>query len=368
MNAKIGLFVASLGGGGAERVMVTIANNLAGRSIETQMIIAAPDLTYAEELAPKVNLINLHTHRMLRTVLPLARYFRKERPDALLTTLVEANITAVVARSLARVPVRLVVREANTPAHDLLGNPSWKKRFTGRLLCHFYRRADAVIANSAGVYRDLVERMRLPASKVHLIRNPVSLRTIYAKMEEPVDHPWFRSGAPPVILSVGRLEHAKDYPTLLRAFAHVRHEIEAHLLILGEGSQRKALQYLAEQLGISSSVQMPGFEPNPFRYMRRARLYVMSSRYEGFPNALVQALACGCPVISTDCESGPRDILNNGQYGWLVPVGDATQLAHTILTALNQPLISVPCEWIEQFDETHVVDQILQLLLESPPS
>ncbi|MEM4168115.1 MAG: glycosyltransferase, partial [Candidatus Caldarchaeum sp.] len=258
MKPKIGLFVASLGGGGAERVMVTIANHLARRAYPTQLVITKPDLTYAKELSPEVQLINLNTYRMTRTVLPLARYFRVERPDAVLSTLAEANIVAILARMIAGFPSRLVVREANTPSQQLLQHPHWKKRFTGKILRQIYLRADAIVAVSYGVYRDLVEGMRLPVSKVHLIRNPVPLTEIHQKMRQPVEHPWFAEDAPPVILSVGRLETQKDYPTLIRAFARARESIEARLVILGEGSERHALQQLIQSLGLEGSVDLPG--------------------------------------------------------------------------------------------------------------
>lgn len=363
MKPKIGLFVASLGGGGAERVMVTLANNFARRAYPTQLVIAYPDLTYANELVPQVQLINLNTYRMMRTIIPLARYLRAERPDALLATLTEVNMTAVVARILARVPTRVVVREASTPTRQLLQSPHRKQRLIGKLQGLLYQGADAVVAISKGVYRDLVQNFHLPPEKIALIYNPVPLQQIYTLMHAPVDHPWFQPSSSPVILSVGRLDPAKDYPTLIRAFAQVRSTIEARLLILGEGAERNALQQLINQLQLRDSVQMPGFDPNPFRYMRRASLYVLSSRYEGFPNALVQALACGCPVVSTDCESGPRDILNEGQYGRLVPVGDANQMAQAILSMLKTPLPPAPPQWLLQFDEEHVTDQMLRVLL-----
>lgn len=365
MKPKIGLFVASLSGGGAERVMTILANSFARRAYPTQLVIAKPDLTYAPEIASEVQLINLNTYRMARTVLALARYLREHQPAVLLATLVEANIVALIARTLARTPTRIVIREATTPSQRLKQHDKWTKRWTGKIFPRFYQHADAIVAVSSGVYRDLIESARLNPQKVHLIPNPVPLHTIAQKMTEPLEHPWFEASAPPVILSVGRLEKVKDYPTLLRAFSRVVQSVEARLLILGEGSMRPELEALTRSLGLCERVQMPGFDPNPFRYMRRSRLFVLSSRYEGFPNVLVQALACGCPVVSTDCPSGPRDILNDGAYGVLVPVGDEASLALAIQTCLASPPLLAPPEWLTQYDESRVVEQFLQVLFPS---
>lgn len=342
--------------------MVAIANNLARRNFPTQLVIIKPELTYQAELDSAVELVNLNTHRIWRSVLPLARYLQRERPAVLMATLVEANMAAVLARRIARVPCRLVIREASTPSQALVRSRSWKKRIAGVLLPRLYRYADTVIAVSEGMYRDLTEVMRVPPHKVCLIRNPVPFSAIRQQMLAPLSHPWFESPKIPVVLSVGNLRRPKDYPTLLQAFALVRQAVDARLVILGEGAERPALEQLIDELRLRDVVMLPGFDPNPFRYMRRANLFVLSSRYEGFPNVLVQALACGCPVVSTDCQSGPRDILDDGRYGLLVPVGDAAQLAHAIVQALHTPPPLPPHEWLDQFDETRVTEQLIQTL------
>jgi glycosyltransferase involved in cell wall biosynthesis len=209
---------------------------------------------------------------------------------------------------------------------------------------------------------DLITNFRIPPHKVQQIYNPLPLAWIRQHAQVPVQHPWFAAGQPPVILGVGRLERAKDFATLIRAFAKVRAEQEARLMILGEGSMRLQLEMLVRQLGLSECVALPGFDPNPFRYMARAKVFAMSSIYEGFPNVLVQALACGCPVVSTDCPSGPSEILNSGAYGYLVPVGDVDALAASILKTLHGEARYPPADWIEQFDETVVSRRYLEAL------
>jgi glycosyltransferase involved in cell wall biosynthesis len=151
------------------------------------------------------------------------------------------------------------------------------------------------------------------------------------------EHPWLQGGEPPVLLSVGRLNAQKDYPTLFRAVAELRQTRDLHLIVLGEGPERAALEQLADDIGISDILAMPGFVDNPFAYMRQARLFVLSSRWEGFGLVIVEALACGCPVLSTDCPSGPGEILEGGRYGRLTPVGDASQMARAIEASLNAP-------------------------------
>jgi len=357
------MYCPALEGGGAERVMVTLANNFARNGVQVMFVTArAAEEVYRGELSPAVEYSCLNTGSTLRTLLPLTRLLRRVRPDAVLSTLVEANFLAVAAARLAKVDARVVIREANTPSQDLLQNPRRVKRITGRLIPYIYPKADAIVASSQGMQHDLIANFRIPPHKTRRIPNPLPLAWIRQHAQAPVQHPWFAAGQPPVILSVGRLERAKDFATLIRAFAKVQAQREARLLILGEGSMRPQLETLVREFGLSACVALPGFDPNPFRFMARAQVFVMSSIYEGFPNVLVQALACGCPVVSTDCPSGPSEILNGGAYGHLVPVGDADALAASILKVLQGQARRPPANWMEQFDESVVCRGYLEVL------
>ncbi len=172
---------------------------------------------------------------------------------------------------------------------------------------------------------------------MRVIYNPVVVPGFYEKAAEPVEHPWFAAGGDPVVLGVGQLKPQKDFATLIRAFAHVRAERRARLVILGEGSERIALESMVRKLGISDCVSMPGYQRNPYKFMRRASVFVLSSIYEGCPLALAEALAVGTPIVATDCEAGPAEILDHGRFGKLVPVGDAEALASAIMETLAVP-------------------------------
>lgn len=359
---KIALFTVSLEVGGAERVLVTLANRFAALGHTVEVVLMKPEGELRSELCPEARIVDLNTYRALRTVVPLARYLRRARPNALLSTLSQPNLVAILARRLARVPTRIVVREASTPTREFEQAVQSKDRIVPALIARLYRRADAIVAVSHGVQRDLIRLTGLSESRIPCIYNPVITAQLRQLREEPLQHPWFEAGAPPVVLAVGRLTAAKDYPTLLRAFAQARQSHPARLLILGEGELRAELWRLVEALRLTDAIAMPGYEPNPFAYMRRARVFVLSSQYEGLPNALIQAMACGCPVVSTDCPSGPREILDNGRYGALVPVGDVDALAQAILRGLEGNIPTAPDEWLQQFEEGHVAAQYLRVL------
>jgi glycosyltransferase involved in cell wall biosynthesis len=195
-----------------------------------------------------------------------------------------------------------------------------------------------------------------------VLDNPSVAPEVPALADAPLDHPWFHPGAPPVVLGVGRLSKQKDFPLLLRAFAEVRRVREARLLILGEGEERSSLATMIEALGLDADAALPGFVQNPFAYMARAAVFVLSSAWEGSPGALIQALACGAPVVATDCESGPREILQGGRFGRLVPTGDVTALAAAILATLDEPRRAVPEEAWYRFSQDAAVDGYLRVL------
>jgi glycosyltransferase involved in cell wall biosynthesis len=275
-----------------------------------------------------------------------------------------ANETACVAKVLARTGVRLILTEHTTLSADRANARKWSPRalllpWTTRAL---YPLADEVVAVSDGVADDMCQVSGLARSKVQTIYNPIDAERLKAEAAEALEYPWFADGAAPVILAIGRLETQKNFPNLLRAFAQVRRTREARLLILGEGSERQRLTGMVEELGLTGDVALPGFVGNPAAYMARSVLLAMSSNWEGMPVALMEALTLGTPVVSTDCPSGPAEILHRGEYGEMVPMDDSTALARAIVRVLDGERKLVPESAWQRFDACAITDRYLDLM------
>lgn len=371
------LFMPALEGGGVERVMLNLAGAFVERGSRVDLLVWRAEGPYQNRLPASINVVTLQPASALWSrfcalaadprglkslarpvLLPLAvsqslrylpaliRYLRHECPQVLLSAMTSPNLMAVWARRVAGVPTRVVVSEHNTFSVDLSfprrKRRKWRRRFLPALVKRVYSQADAIIAVSNGVADDLAQCTGIPRERLTTIYNPIVTPELLSQTRARLDHPWFQAGAPPVVLGVGRFHEQKDFPTLLRAFARVRARQKARLMILGEADIMRAqlrteLITLAIQLGIAADMLLPGFVPNPFAYMARAAVFVLSSTSEGFGNVIAEALACGCPVVSTDCPSGPAEILEHGKYGSLVPVGDDAALAEAICAVLNAP-------------------------------
>lgn len=331
----IAIYVPSLRGGGAERIMVILANGMAARGHRVDLVLTQAIGPYLPDVADNVRIVDLKRGRVLTSLLPLARYLRRERPDAMLSALNHANIIAILARKLARSRTRLVVSEHNAPSRALCDSAiGWVMR---HLIRRFYPLADRVVCVSRAMASEMHDLLGVPQSKLSTIHNPLDIEKVRHRAGAPADHPWLTDHTAPVILAAGRLTRQKDYPTLLDAFARLRKDRDARLIILGQGEEEAKLKALAGKLGIADDVSFAGFRDNPFAFMARCDLYVMSSAWEGFGNVLVEAMACGARVVSTDCPSGPNEILEGGRWGRLVPVGDAGALANAMAAALDDP-------------------------------
>ena len=235
-----------------------------------------------------------------------------------------------------------------------------------QLIRRWYPRAHRILAVSNGLANELSRVAAVPRERISVIYNPIDLGRVAGLAAQDLDDPWFRPGQPPVLLAVGRLHRQKDYPTLLRAFARVKERREARLVILGEGDERPRLEALIGELGIADNVRLLGFQTNPYAYMARAAVFVLSSAWEGLSNVLIEALACGCRVVSTDCQHGPAEVLGDGRYGMLVPVGNPEALASAIGTALEQS--HEPAKARERagaFDIREISDKYLKLFCET---
>jgi glycosyltransferase involved in cell wall biosynthesis len=327
--------------GGAEKMLNRLAVGFVEAGLAVDLVVAAAEGPNLSGLPACVRVVDLGSKRLLSSVLPLARYLRRERPKALLSTLDHANLVAIWARMLGRSRARLVLREANTLSVASLGSEDFRDRIVPRLARCFYRRADAIVAVSEGVARDLIDNVRLPERMVHVVHNPTYDPSIVELMEEPVDHPWFADRGSPVVIAVGRLSPQKRLDDLLRAVAVARREQPLRLMVIGDGEERGRLESLTAELGLTEDVSFAGYQLNPYAYLARADLYALSSAWEGFPNTLVEALACGLAVVATDCPSGPREILGVealgvGPYGTLVPVGAPDSFGEALVAELSR--------------------------------
>jgi glycosyltransferase involved in cell wall biosynthesis len=363
---RIAIFLPSLNGGGAERVMVTLANAFAKRGYEVDLVLATALGPYLKNVSPAVRIVDLNAGRLIWALLPVALYLRGERPTAMLSAMTHTNVIAILARMLAKVSTRLVVSERSTITfnkNQARGLAAW---ILYALVPKLYVQVNGIIAVSKDSAADLIQFANLSASSVEVIYNPFELVSIHKCAADTVDHPWFAIGQPPVVLGVGRLTEQKDFSSLINAFARLRSDGRLiRLLILGEGELRSSLEKLLTESGLTTDdVQLPGFVSNPFAYLARCDVFVLSSRWEGLPGALIEAMACGAPVVCTNCESGPSEILEGGRWGSLVPVGDVDALAKAIDAVLATPRSKLPDvqKRAEYFEEEKAVNAYLKAL------
>jgi glycosyltransferase involved in cell wall biosynthesis len=347
--------------GGVERVMLNLATGFAQIGFSVDLVVADARGHLLRYVPNEVSVVNLGSSRVLASLPALVKYLRKERPATLISGMDHSNVVALWARKLSGAQTRIIA----TVHANLSGVLSTSSRLRVRLLPlfmrHCYPWADEIVAVSNGVADDLAEQTGVPRQKVKVIYNPVLCGELFEKAREPARHSWFTPNQPPVVLGVGRLEVEKGFDVLIRAFARVRQQRPARLMILGEGNQRPKLEALSRELGVDEDVCLPGYQWNPYAYMTAAQVFVLASRYEGFGLVLIEALALGLPIVSTDCESGPREILQDGRYGALVPVGSVESLASAILSTLDRGKQPMPWDWLRHFEVGTVVDAYKEL-------
>jgi glycosyltransferase involved in cell wall biosynthesis len=368
MNLKsmsVGVFLPKLDGGGAERAMLHLAGGLADLGIKTDLILAEAAGDYLDQVPSSVRIIDLQAKFpvVVSKTIALKRYLQQEKPTVVFSAL-DIVSSALWAKWQANVPTRIVMCVQTY----LSGQFQYHQRHTfarirSQMVRWLYPKSDGLVAASWGTAKDLAQITDLPLERIQVIYNPVVTPEVLRKSQEPVDHPWFAPGEPPVLIGVGRLVGQKDFFTLVRAFQRVRQQRPARLIILGEGEDRPGLEKLIRDFNLENDVALPGFAENPYAYMAKATVFVLSSKFEGFGNVVAEAMATGTPIVATDCPSGPAEILEDGKYGKLVPIADPEAMAAAILETLDSPVDS---ERLKQrglaFSGDHVAKQYLDVI------
>jgi glycosyltransferase involved in cell wall biosynthesis len=370
----LAFFIPDLSVGGAEQVTVSIVNGLVERGYDIDLLLSRNEGELRHRLSPRVNVIELSPSRTsvfgVAAHFPaIALYLKRHEPAALFPHLEHPS---VVCLAVARVfDVETPIVPTHHSAFDVSTDRTPKDRIVHRLVSRLYPTADRLIAVSEGVADGIVERTPVERADISVLHNPIDVASIARAGDEPVDHEWIEDDDLEVVLFVGRLAAQKDLGTWLRAFEAIHDQRpQTRGVIVGKGPRREELLASIERLGLEDVVSLPGFVDNPYRYMKRAAVFVLSSEYEGLPTVLIEALACGCQIVSTDCPSGPREILLGGEIGHLVPVGDHAALAESALNALSSPVPTAELQRraddfspesvfddYERFLETHVLDE-----------
>lgn len=328
---KIALFIPSFRGGGAERVMVQLANEFSQRGQEVDLLVASADGPYSREVSSDVNVISLNQKSIARCSFALIRYFRSVKPAVVMSTMSHCNTVVSLAAIASRRRIRVVLREA-LPLQQEIGG-SVLRRLLAKLA---YQRADAVIFVSECQKQSFSKLIVLPEHvKQVVVLNSICDREFYVKASEPITtgFPW--DDGKPVFIAMGRFTPQKDFQMLVRAFCLVRGSVPCHLALFGEGPLRPELELLARESGYFQDIWMPGFVDNPFPYMKMADVVALSSLAEGMPNVLVQAKALKKTCVATDCECGPSEILQDYDKGFLVKVGDEHGMALALSEAVS---------------------------------
>lgn len=337
--SQLAFYIPSLKVGGAERVTVSVANGLARRGYDVDLLVSYYEGTFVTDVADAVTVFDLDTPRIPgigvgASVPKLASYFRRRTPDIVLAQMLYASDVCLFAKVLSGSDATVVPTVHNTVG---MYEPP-KERLVHRLTTLMSGVAGQFVAVSDGVARSVVAELDVPRDQVSVLHNPIPVEDIRAQACESVPHRWLRADDVEVVLGVGSLDPQKDFVTFLNTFEHV-HETnpDARAILVGRGPEREKLERTAREREMEDTVSFVGYVDNPYSYMAGADVMLLSSRYEGLPTVLIEALACGCPVVSTDCPSGPDTILAGGRYGPLAPVGDDSGLADAVLATLADP-------------------------------
>lgn len=376
-DLHVAIIVYCLEGGGVQRQTLTLAREMVARGSKVDYVVFRARGELVSEIPKGVNLVTLlpDTPRAtpgknasawdkIRGLPALIAYLRKERPDALLSGGSHANIIAAIAHTAARTGGRLVLRVTSHMTRAKHGG-KMLRRLSSAMAQLIYPAADNVVSVSNDVRRDFLRATAFNPRRATMIREPVITPATSLLAQESAGHPWLQPGEPPVILAVGRLSPEKDFTTLIRAFAEVRRQRPARLIILGAEVNPKyaeGLRNLARDLGVADSVDLAGYSRNPYAFMARARVFALSSLWEGCPNVLAEAIYCGCAIVATDCPGGVREVLRDGARGALVPVGNPDSMAKALIAALDTNHKSTIFNCPEGFDAATSVAQYIAVL------
>ena len=328
------MLFATSGHSGVDRVVANLLPEFAEFGIDLDLLTIRRHGPKVADLPAGIRHFELPVKHKATVLPPLVWYLRRHRPDALLTANHRLNKAALFARRLISRPLRIVIRFGMAPEAYSAYRTAGKRVRLLHSIRRWYPGADAIITPSGGLAARLQEIAGLQSAQLHVIPNPLVNARLLQRAAEPVPSAWYDESIP-VVLGVGELSLRKGFDTLIRAFHWLRQQRRCRLIILGQGRERTALEHLVKSLGLNSAVRMPGYDANPYRHMARADLFVLSSRFEGLGNVLVEALACGTPVVATDCPHGPAEILQDGRVGPLVPVDDAESMARAMLSMLD---------------------------------
>ncbi|TMW72345.1 glycosyltransferase [Alteribacter natronophilus] len=364
---KVMFFIYQMGAGGAARTLLNIINNLDRERFVPVLVTLDFDGSYESELKDDVKLIKLNTQRLSRSVFRLARVIRQEKADLVFSTIPRVNTIAILAGMLSFSKARNIVREADNLSGGL------KTSLQLKAFGLAYKCAGQVVSLSEGVKENLVKRYGLKSENIKVVYNPIDIKAINRKLESgiPAEHKEIFDTDEKVIVTAGRLVKQKDQATLIRAFAKAREQVACRLVILGEGELESSLKEQAVTAGAGESVHFIGFQRNPYVYFREADVFALSSLHEGFSHVIAEALACGTPVISTNCKSGPEEVLDFGKYGYLCNVGDADRMAEYMVKVLTLPqeekeyLAEQGLERAAFFDAGKMVAQYEKIMLET---
>ena len=337
---KLMIVIHSLKGGGSERVVINLLKGLDRKEFTITLVLYERVFDYPVPENTDIKILEIYASRnifklakgFILKIINLASLIRKNRPDVILSLLSSTNVTIILAKMLSRIKCKVIASEHTFPSVYL------KNEMYGGITKYFmkcvYPKADRIIAVSGGIKQDLIENFNLPEAKIRVIYNPIDIQEIELLAQEKGEHPWFYEKVP-VIISVGRLTKAKGYPYLLKAFSLVRRSLLCKLMIIGDGEDKKELIGMAKDLDIEKDMELLGFQKNPFNYMARSSLFVLSSLYEGFSNVILEAMALGLPIVSTDCPSGPSEIIEHKKNGLLVPIKNEKALAQAIIDVIT---------------------------------